>query len=194
MSITKSIFSKFNRRLNNLLNTNKKYIQLRLSVKNITKEFEKTLKNKIENSIRSSEMRKAKKEDADSIINLFNQAWHSTTMPFNNLSKNKVKKLLENSDTLILIAKVNSVDKGFAILHLTGDNNEIGVISALGVVPEFQHKGLGTILGMACWDYFKEKEVLELKCMVYEDNKVSHSFITNLGFEEEDISIVPFKF
>ena len=103
-------------------------------------------------------------------------------------------KLVKNSDTLILIAKVNSVDKGFAIIHLIGDNNEIGVISALGVVPELQHKGLGTILGMACWDYFKEKGVLELKCIVYEENLVSYSFITGLGFEEEDLSIVPFKF
>ena len=87
MSITKSIFSKFNKRFNNLLTTNKKYIQLRLPVKNITKEFEEMLKSKIVHSIISAEIRRAIQEDADSITNLFNQAWHSTTMPFNNLSK-----------------------------------------------------------------------------------------------------------
>ena len=194
MSITRSVFGKFNRRINNLFNPHEKYIQLRLSVKKITKEFEEMLKDKIEHNIISAEIRKGVEEDVDSIIKLYDQAWHSTTMPFHNLSKKKLLKLLKDSDTLILIAKVNSIDKGFAIIYLIGDNNKIGVIGALGVVPELQRKGLGTRLGMAIWDYFKEKEVIELKCTVYEDNKGSYSFITALGFEEEDISIVPFKF
>ena len=89
MRITKSVFSKFNRRINNLFDTHKNYIQLRLSVKKITKEFEEMLKDKIEHNILYAEIRKAIEEDAVSIINLYDQVWHSTTMPFYNLSKKK---------------------------------------------------------------------------------------------------------
>ncbi len=87
-------------------------------------------------------------------------------------------------DYTFLIAKVGADDSAFAIIYLTGREEEIGVIGALGVVPELQRKGLGTILGIACWDYFIKKGVKELRCKVYYDNKVSFSFLNALGFEE----------
>jgi len=93
-------------------------------------------------------------------------------------------KIFNNPSYNILIAKVGSIDGPFAIIYLMGDKKEIGVIGALGVVPEFQHKGLMTILGMGCWDYFKRKEVSELRCAVHFDNNASYIFIRSLGFEE----------
>jgi ribosomal protein S18 acetylase RimI-like enzyme len=160
------------------------YIQMRLPVEKITKNFEEKLKNKIEHNILHAEIRKATKEDSDSIINMYNQAWHSTTMPFRPISKKKLVKLFNNPSYNILIAKVGSIDGAFAIIYLMGDKKEIGVIGALGVIPEFHHKGLGTILGMGCWDYFKRKGVSELRCAVHFDNKASYIFIRSLGFEE----------
>ena len=184
MSRKKSYSLRIRRFINKFMKMPYDYIQMRLPVEKITKNFEEKLKNKIEHNILHAEIRKATKEDSDSIINMYNQAWHSTTMPFLPISKKKLVKLFNNPSYNILIAKVGSIDGAFAIIYLMGDNKEIGVIGALGVIPEFQHKGLGTILGMGCWDYFKRKEVTELRCAVHFDNKASYIFIRSLGFEE----------
>ena len=58
------------------------------------------------------------------------------------------------------------------------------MIAGLGVLPRFQRKGLGTVIGMAAWNYFKKKGVKELRCEVYKSNTVSYNFIASLGFEE----------
>ena len=70
------------------------------------------------------------------------------------------------------------------IIDFEGENNEYGVIAGLGVLPRYQRKGLGTILGLAAWSYLKEKGIKELRCEVYKDNKVSYNFIKGLQFEE----------
>ena len=87
---------------------------------------------------------------------------------------------------MFLIGKVYGRDAAFVILDFEGENNECAVIAALAVLPRFQRKGLGTILGTAAWNYLKEnyKHVKELKCEVYKDNKISYSFIKGIGFEE----------
>lgn len=110
-------------------------------------------------------------------------------MAFNNHAcsynfKKKLLKLLINSAYVFLIAKVDNFDCAFAFIYLTGYNKEIGIIELLGVIPELQHKGLDTIIGMACWDYFKIKRVKELRCKVFFNNEISYSFIKALGFEE----------
>ena len=71
-----------------------------------------------------------------------------------------------------------------SILDLEGKDHEFGVIAGLGVLPRFQRKGLGTVIGMAAWNYFKKIGVKELRCEVYKFNTVSYTFITSLGFEE----------
>jgi ribosomal protein S18 acetylase RimI-like enzyme len=43
---------------------------------------------------------------------------------------------------------------------------------------------LGTILGLAAWNYFKEKGLKELRCEVYKENLRSYNFIKSLNFEE----------
>lgn len=184
MTRKKSFSLRIRRFINKFMKMPYDHIQMRLPVEKITKNFEEKLKNKIEHNILHAEIRKATKEDSDSIINMYNQAWHSTTMPFLPISKKKLVKLFNNPSYNILIAKVGSIDGAFAIIYLMGDKKEIGVIGALGVIPEFQHKGLGTILGMGCWDYFKRKEASELRCAVHFDNKASYIFIRSLGFEE----------
>ncbi|TFG15666.1 MAG: GNAT family N-acetyltransferase, partial [Promethearchaeota archaeon] len=73
---------------------------------------------------------------------------------------------------------------GFIIIHFEGEKNELGIINGLAVLPKFQNKGLGTILAMAAWNYFKERGVNELRCEVHKDNKITYLFIKSLGFEE----------
>ena len=115
---------------------------------------------------------------------MYNRSWMTSSMPFSPLSIDTLKKILEYPETTILIAKVYGIDAGFIILDLEGPNKEFGVIAGLGVIPRFQRKGLGTVLGIAGWKHFKDLGVKELRCEVYHENKASHEFITSLGFEE----------
>ena len=101
--------------------------------------------------------------------------------------------MLKDPNIIFLIAKVDGDYQGFALIYYTGEEKEIGVIAGMGIIPEYHRKGLGTILGLATWDYFKQKGVFELRCKVYKDNEISYKFIKGLGFEEHDDSFTQWK-
>ncbi|MHA1804259.1 MAG: GNAT family N-acetyltransferase [Promethearchaeota archaeon] len=162
------------------------YIQMKLPVAEITAELEKKLKEKVEKNILNAKIREAREEDLESIRDIHNRAWMTAGEPFRPVTLDTIKKIYDHPDTQILIAKVYGTDAGFIILDFEGENKEIGVIAGLGVLPRFQRKGLGTVIGMAAWNYFKEKGVKELRCEVHVDNKVSYNFIKSIGFREYD--------
>lgn len=162
------------------------YVQMRLPVEKITPEFEESLKKKIAKNFLKANIREADQNDLDSIVSLYNKAWLTSQTPFRPLDKESLEKVFEDPDTVILIAKVYGMDAGFVILDFEGKNKDIGIIAGLGVLPRFQRKGLGTVLGMATWNYFKKEGVKELRCEVYKDNNVSYSFLKWIGFEEYD--------
>jgi len=167
------------------------YIQMSLSVEKITKEFENKLKVKIEHSIVKAKIREANKEDLDSLKNIYNRAWLTSNTPFRPITKTDLKKILEYPETVFLIGKVYGIDAAFLLLDFEGENNEYAIIAALAVIPRFQRRGVGSVLGMASWQYLKEQypNVKEIRCEVYRDNKVSYSFIKGIGFEEYDTKI-----
>ena len=156
------------------------YVQMRLPVEKITQEFEE----KIEHSIVHAEIREATKGDIEHIFKIYGKAWQSTSMPFRQVNQETFLKFHKHFKTVFLIASVDNIDGGFILIHFERNNNDIGVINGLGVLPQFQHKGLGTTLAMAAWNYFKERGVRELRCEVHKDNKIPYSFIKGLGFEE----------
>ncbi len=160
------------------------YVDMRLPVEKITQEFEDSLKEKIEHSVVHAEMREATKGDSEKIFKIYGKAWQSTSMPFRQVSQETFLKFQKHFNTIFLIARVDSIDGGFILIHFEGKNNDIGVINGLGVLPQFQHKGLGTTLAIAAWNYFKERGVRELRCEVHKDNKIPYAFIKGLGFEE----------
>ncbi len=169
------------------------YIQMQLPVNKITRDFEESLQNKIKNKIKQAKIREAVEDDIEDLIIIHDQAWHSTPMPYHPLSKDKLFEIIKDPDITVLIAEVNLIDIGFIILYFTGENNIIGVIAGLGILPEYQHKGLGTFLGIASWNFFKEKGVKELRCKVFKDNKISYNFIEGLGFEEYNLDFPTWK-
>jgi ribosomal protein S18 acetylase RimI-like enzyme len=185
MARKRSLKVKLRKLLNKFIKMPEEYIQMKLPVSKITKKFEETLRNKVEHNVLGAEIREAKKEDVDNILEIYDESWHSTTMPFVPITKKRLLNLLRNSDYTILIARVDDIDRAFAIIYLTGDDKDIGVIGVMAVDPEYQHKGLGTILGIAIWDHFIRKEVKELRCRVYFDNTPSYTFLRRLGFEED---------
>lgn len=169
---------------NDLLITGLEYIQMKLPVSNITPEVEEKLKKKVEHNILRAKIREAKLEDLDSVMYLYNRSWLVSSTPFRPIKKETLKIIYEYSETKILIAKVYGSDAAFVILDYEGPNNEYGIIAGLGVIPRFQRKGLGTVIGMAAWNYFKKKGVKELRCEVFKGNEVSFNFIKSIGFEE----------
>lgn len=167
-----------------ILNNGMVYLQMRLPIEKITKEFENTLRRKIEKNIYRASIREAELKDLSIITDIYNKSWLTSSTPFRPIEKETLKQIFNHQNTVFLIANVYSRDGGFIILDFEGENNEYGVIAGLGVLPRFQGKGLGTILGMAAWNYFKEKGLKELRCEVYEDNQKSFNFIEGLNFEE----------
>ncbi len=169
---------------NELATTGMEYIQMKLPVAKITPEFEKMLTEKVERNILRAKIREAKVEDLESVQALYNRSWMTSNTPYSSITLNSLKTIFEYPETIILIARVYGSDAAFVILDYEGPNNEFGIIVGLGVMPRFQRKGLGTVIGMAAWNYFKKKGIKELRCEVYKDNLVSHNFITSIGFEE----------
>jgi ribosomal protein S18 acetylase RimI-like enzyme len=169
---------------NKLSSEGLEYIQLKLPVEKITPEFEAKMKEKVDKNILHAKIREATQDDLESVAYLHNRSWMTSSTPFSPITPETIRKLFEYPETTILIAKVYGSDSGFAILDIEGQNREFGVIAGLGVLPRFQRKGLGTVIGMASWNYFKKIGVKELRCEVYKSNLVSYNFIKSLGFEE----------
>ncbi len=160
------------------------YIQMKLPVSDITSEFEEKLTKKVKSNILRAKIREANEEDLPSIKYLYDRSWLTSQTPFSAISVSSLKTIWEYPETIILIAKVYGSDAGFAILDCEGENQEIGVIAGMGIIPRFQRKGLGTVIGMAAWNYFKKKGIKELRCEVYKGNTVSYQFIKSIGFKE----------
>ena len=167
-----------------LLEIGMEYIQMRLPVEKITKEFEENLQKRVKANFLRAKIRKATIEDLESVAYIYNRSWMTSNTPFTPITIETLNELIKYPEITILIANVYGTDGGFAILDLDGPNKEYGIIAGLGVLPRFQRKGLGTILAVAAWNYFKEKKVKELRCEVYKENKTSYNFIKSLGFEE----------
>jgi ribosomal protein S18 acetylase RimI-like enzyme len=160
------------------------YIQMKLPVMKITPEFEKKIKEKVDHNILRAKIREAESEDLKSVVALYNRSWMTSNTPFSPISVESMTIIFKAPETKILIAKVYGSDAAFVILDFEGPNNQYGIIAGLGVIPRFQRKGLGTVIGAAAWNYFKNKGVKELRCEVFKDNKVSYNFIKSIGFEE----------
>lgn len=160
------------------------YIQMRISVEKITPHFEEFLKEKISHSILNAKIREAVVEDLEKIVRIHNRAWMTGDTPYTPISLEGIRKVFEIPSIKIFIAKVYGEDGGFIITDLIGESKDIGEIVGLGILPRFQRKYLGTILGIHSWEYFKKNNVKELRCEVYENNAASYKLIKGLGFEE----------
>jgi ribosomal protein S18 acetylase RimI-like enzyme len=160
------------------------YIEMRLPVSKITPEFEAELKEKVEHSILYADIREASEEQIELVKDVYDKAWRSSPMPIRDVKLDHFMKIFKDPTTEFLIAKIDNNYIGFILIDLEGKNNEIGVIAGLGVLPKYQHKGVGTILALAAWNFLKKKGIKEIRCEVYEDNRIPYGFIKSLGFEE----------
>jgi len=160
------------------------YIKMVLPVENITAEFENSIKEKISHSILKAQIREATESDLEKIKNIHNRAWMTGETPYTPISLEGIKDVFEIPTVKIFVAKVYGEDSGFIITDLVGKNKECGEIVGLGILPRFQRRYLGTMLGLHSWEYFKKKNVKRLICEVYIENHASYKLIKGLGFEE----------
>ena len=105
-------------------------------------------------------------------------------MRYKPFSEDLLIDLIKDPNIMFLLAQVDGIDSGFGIVYFTGNEKDVGVVAALGVLPTLQGKGLGTILGLKIWEFFKNKGLKELHCRVSKENKNGYRFIRSLGFEE----------
>ena len=166
------------------LKSDSDYIQMKLPIEKITKQFEDTLKIRAEHGIIHAKIREASLNDIESFQKLHELIWKNTQMRYKPFSKDLLRDLIRDPNITFLIAKVDGVDSGFGILYFTGNEKEVGVVAALGVIPGLQGKGLGTILGLKVWEFIKNKGLKELHCRVSKENKNGYRFIRSLGFVE----------
>ncbi|MFX1279721.1 MAG: GNAT family N-acetyltransferase [Promethearchaeota archaeon] len=166
-----------------------KYIQMVLPIKQITKEAENRLKENVGSNILRAQIRVVKEGDLEILMNLYNKAWLTSHEPFRALTIDDIKDLYNDSNLKIFIARVYGIDAGFMILDFEGLKKEYGIIVAMGVIPRFQRRGLGKIMALAAWEFFKKNNVIELRSEVYIDNKASFNFLKSLGFEDRGIEI-----
>lgn len=161
------------------------YIQMKLPVNKITNDFEDKLEEKIHNVVQAK-IREATKSDLDTLKNLYNRSWLTSNTPFRPIRKTDLLKILDDPDTVFLIARVYGIDAAFVLLDFEGPNHEYAIIAALAVLPRFQRKGVGTYIGMSAWNYLKQNysNIQEIRAEVYKDNKVSYSFMRGIGFKE----------
>jgi len=166
-----------------------KYIQMVLPLRKVTKTAENSLKENVERNILRAKIRKINEKDLESLRNIYNKAWLTSHEPFRALTIDDFISLYNDPNLTILIASVYGIDAGFMILDFEGPEKEYGIIVAMGVIPRFQRRGLGKIMALAAWEFFKKRNVIELRSEVYINNNASYNFLKSLGFEDNGIKL-----
>ena len=163
------------------------YRQMRISIRELTREQEKMYNEVLELNPLKAKTNEASDKDIEVLVNLYNKSWLTSNTPFRNIAAETMMSLYHNPEILILIAKVYGIPAGFIILDFEGEKNHYASILALGILPRFQHRGLGRFLALKAWEYFKQRDIRELRSEVYIDNIVSYKFNQAMGFEEIDV-------
>jgi ribosomal protein S18 acetylase RimI-like enzyme len=180
----RSLFSSIERNFTTLYQEDEDYVRLSLPISKAEEMAVEKLENYIANHKINVYMREAEKEDIPCINEIYHKSWIASKLPMKNVTEELFLEIFEDPDTRFLIAEMDSQDVGFILVEFNKLNREIGLISGLGVLPEYQGKGLGKYLALEAWNFFKNKGIKELRCEVYEKNEVAISFIKSLGFEE----------
>jgi len=166
------------------------YVQMVLEGKEITEEFEKKLESRINKMVK---IRQATLNDIQILVNLYNRAFMAANEPYAPMDEEKMAAIFHYRNTIILIGELYGKPVGFIIIDFEGKNKEKGIIAGLGILPEYQKKGIGTTLGVACWKYFKEQNVKELLCEVFIKNYASYKLISGIGFKPVKIKYYNYK-
>ena len=157
------------------------YIQMKQNIEHLSESFQEELE---EYRLSGIKVRRATISDLDIFVKLYNRAVMRGADPWSPATNAQFLEILNSVHTVVLIGSSLGEDVGFIITDLEGDDLEIGVICGLGTDPRWQRKGIARYLGIASWDYFRNINVKELRCEVYENNLPSYKLIKSWHFEE----------
>ena len=160
------------------------YIQMRLNIEIISPEFLKELE---EYRLSGISIRKCDEDDLPIFVKLYNRSFMRGADPWSPATTEQFREILKNKTTVVLIASKSGEDVGFIIIDIEREDHDrdIGIIAGLGTDPRWQRQGIARYLGIASWDYLRNKfNFNELRCEVYEKNLPSYHLIKSLHFEE----------
>ncbi|GAB4325334.1 MAG: hypothetical protein Kow0069_31340 [Promethearchaeota archaeon] len=185
------------------------YRQMELPAARISPEFEAQVRKRIHPHVR---VVPATLEDDERVASLHNHAFLTATDPYAPIRAEDVRHLLLCPRTLVLVGMIwGAQDCGFIVLtfdeHCSDEEvlsaeraakeggevnqppgpeagHEVGFISGLGVLPQWQRRGVGTTLGVKSWEFFKSAGVQTLRCEVFLGNDASYALIRAMGFDE----------
>ena len=163
------------------------YRQMRLFVWELTPEQEKKYNKELKLNPLRAKVSEASEEDIEALVNIYNRSWLTSNTPFSRINAETMKSLYHDPEIVVLIAKVYGIFAGFIILDFEGVKDHYSSVLALGILPRFQHRGLGRFLGSNAWEYFKQRDIRELRSEVYVDNAISYKFNQAMGFKEIDV-------
>ena len=162
------------------------YIQMKLSIETLPKEF---LKELDEFHVSGISIRECDESDLPVFVKLYNRSFMLGSDPYSPATAEQFRVILKDETTIVLIGSKSGEDVGFIIIDIFSENEgcerDIGVIAGLGTDPRWQRQGIGRYLGIASWEYFRKKfNLKELRCEVYEKNLPSYNLIKSLHFKE----------
>lgn len=100
-------------------------------------------------------------------------------------TKQQIAQLLQNNNTISLVAKENSKIIGFIIGMISiEDNTIIGHILTIDVSPSYRRKGVGIKLLQEVEKIFKNKQVMVCRLEVREDNIAALNLYCKLGYRK----------
>lgn len=181
------------------------YFQMEICVADITEAFEVEVTKRIAHQVKINE---ASFDDCHRLVVLHNRAFLTASDPYVPIKDEDMAKVLRFQGNIVLIATIWGEDAGFIILgfdyypsldpifddpdipdgptippmHAGQLTYNVGYISGLAVDPRWQRRGIGNTLGIASWHYFKARQLVKLRCEVYEKNYASYRLISGLGF------------
>jgi len=106
-----------------------------------------------------------------------------------NIQKNKDRIANPPNNNRLFVAKDNQVVVGLCLAIIKEDRNQLQVIY---VLPEYQGKGIGTLLWNATLNFFDENKDIYVELAVY--NKTAEEFYKRLGFIDTGRRIKDEKF
>ena len=169
------------------------YRQMRFYVGEVTPEQEKKYNEEIKLNSLKAKVSEATDKDIGALVNLYNKSWLTSNTPFSMINDETMMTLYHDPEIVILIAKVYGIPAGFIILDFKGAKDHYCSVLALGVLPRFQQRGFGRFLGLNAWEYFKQRDIRELRSEVYVDNTVSYQFNQSMRFKEIDVKAYTFE-
>jgi ribosomal protein S18 acetylase RimI-like enzyme len=128
----------------------------------------------------------ASEADIPRLVDLYNASFFQCPDPYRPVTESDMRAIFEKST--VIMGSMYGMDAAFIVNKIethaseTGKNERLGVICGIAVHPRFRQKGLATAIGLDAYDFFKDKNVDYLQCVVYEKNDPSMSFITWVGF------------